>query len=858
MINLIKYTPFFWAILLALQPGNVEAQDGRGAFGTAYHNITAHYNAYFYANERIKEVEKQLYENYRWNYNKVLPVFPQFDTTFSAGVKELTEDCIQKASIAIQRHKGSKWEDDSYVLVGKARFYASEFPDAIETYKYVNKKGEDDDARHQALIQLIRTFVEFDEINNAIAVSDFLKKEKLNNRNSFDLYLNRAYLYQVRDDEDQLVRNLVKAEELMPRSHDKARVEFIIGQVYQELGFEAEAYKYYENCLRSNPTYELSFYTKLNMAQVTQLASGSDVKRVRKYFKKLLNDQKNIEYKDKIYYEMANFELKHGNLSLAIDYYKKSVKASVSNDRQKAYSYLQLGIIHYDSLKNFPLAKSYYDSTVSVLPKDEENYNQIVQRQEVLADFVEQISIISKNDSLIAMSSISEDSARTLASSIAKKEIEDEKERRKREKEQARNRARATTSFDREGGDLISANLTGDIWYFYNPTAMSRGASAFARTWGNRPLEDNWRRSIKSGGVVAVNQQQEATPTEEESEEALEAQLQNRIDELLSDIPRSEEDIQKLLAEVEVALYKLGNIYNFKLEEKDNAITTFEQLLSRFKDTEYRPEVLYQLYLLYGQAEKEELASLRAKQLKTDHPETVYAKLVDNPNYREDSKIATEQLRKVYNVAYGLYVNGMFQQTHDLIDSALLIHPDNNFSDNLKLLDVKTMGKMDGLYKYQFELNNFIKNYPTSDLLEYAQTLLKASEDYQINIVNSSKAKFIEYYDQKHYLVVAYPNKAELSQSISTDVDEFLEEIESNYSSGTLILNSEFALVLINDIPTKSLAQKILNQLEQKDLSSKYKGEKIHTFIITQDNFDIFYQTKDLNAYLNFYDRKYQ
>ena len=56
-------------------------------------------------------------------------------------MEELITDCVEKASIAIQRHEGSRWEDDSYVLVGKARYYASEYADAIETFKYVNKEG---------------------------------------------------------------------------------------------------------------------------------------------------------------------------------------------------------------------------------------------------------------------------------------------------------------------------------------------------------------------------------------------------------------------------------------------------------------------------------------------------------------------------------------------------------------------------------------------------------------------------------------------------------------------------------------------------------------------------------------------
>ncbi|MEO9476866.1 MAG: tetratricopeptide repeat protein [Cyclobacteriaceae bacterium] len=842
--------------LLAVAEFSAQAQVS-GPISAGYHDLTAHYNAYFIANERIKEIEQQVYDQYDWNYNKVLPVYPQFDTLVSKSLETLTEDCIQKASIAIQRHEGSKWEDDSYVLVGKARYYASEFADAIETFKYVNKKGDDDNARHEALINLIRTFVDANEINNAIAVSDYLKKEKLNDKNQFDLFLARAYMYQKREDHDNMVQNLVKAEALMPRSNDKARIQFIIGQVYQELGFDAEAYKYYDESLKSNPTYELSFYTKLNMGSVTQLTKGSDVKKVRKYFKKLLRDPKNLEYQDKIYYEMAGFESKNGNLTEAIDFYKLSVKKSVSNNRQKGYSYWKLGLIYYDSLKNFPLAKSYYDSTISVMPVDEDEYNNILQRQEVLSEFVEHITTVQKNDSLIILSQLPVDSAQAIARAVVEANYEKEKERKRRAKERER-REQMSTSFDRQGGDLISANLTGDTWYFHNPTLLSRGASEFKRVWGNRPLEDDWRRSAKAGGFAIQEQQAAKEKEQEESEDEVDARLSEEVEALLANIPRSEEQMQKLLSETEIALYNLGNIYNFKLEEKENAISSFEQLLSRYHNSEYRPEVLYQLYLLYSQLDQNEFAKERADQVQSLFPESIYAKLIENPNYREESSAATAHLMAAYKTAYKYYTAEKYKKTKSVLDSALQVYPENDFSDNLQLLNVMTVGMLDGLYQYQFELNNFIKKYPESDVVDYAQTLLKASEDYQINIVNSSKARFIEYFDQKHFMILAYPNKSELSSKIPGVVDVFLDENQVTYSSGNLILNEEYAMVLINDIPDKQKAEALLESFQNLNIQKDFKGEKIYNFIITQDNFDIFYQTKDLNAYLNFYDRMYQ
>lgn len=806
----------------------------------------------------MKEIETGIYEQYDWNYNKILPVFAQFDTTVSASFSTQTEKCIEKASIAIQRHQGSKWEDNSYFLVGKARFYASEFADAIETFKYVNKKGKDDNTRHGALIELIRVFVEAKEIKNAIAVSDYLKKEKLNKTNKFELYLNRAYLYQSREDNERLVENLVKAEELMPRSKDKTRIQFIIGQVYQELGSEEAAFRYYSKSLKSNPNYELTFYARLNIAQVTELAKTDDVKKIRRYFKKLLRDPKNSEYKDKIYYEMANFELKNGNLDEAIGFYKKSVRSSVKNERQKAYSYLKLGLINYDSLKNFRTAKSYYDSTIAVMPQDEDDYELIKARSEILTDFVEQYEIVYKNDSLIALSLLPEDSIRSLARNIVELKLAQEKERKKREKERERAQ-QLNTSFDREGGNLISADVKpGDTWYFYNASLLSRGASEFKRTWGARPLEDDWRRSAKAGGEIESNEVASSSETEEISTPAdEEATLVNEIETLMAEVPKTDEERAQLLEKVEESLFNLGNIYHFKLLEDPNAIETFEQHLTRFPNSEHKPEILYELYLIYHHSNQNEKAAEKAEILKREYPESIYAKLIDNPNYREESLQATSELQTVYTKAYRLYKNEKYDHSKDLLDSILLSYPDNPFSDNVKLLQIKTIGMIDGIFKYQFELSNFIKTYPESDLLDHAKFLLKTSEDYQIKVVNSSKARFIQYFDQKHFLVVAYPNKESLSQNIPGEIEKHLANSPYKYTSANLILNENYAMVLVNDIASKNKALEILEYVKSLDISNTYKGEKIYEFVITKDNFEIFYQTKDLNAYLNFYERMY-
>ncbi|MCP4460039.1 MAG: hypothetical protein GY816_18750 [Cytophagales bacterium] len=825
-----------------------------------YHDMTAHYNAYFIANEHIKSIEATLHNGYEWNYNKVLPIYAPFDSTDAAALKDQIEDCIEKSSIAIQRHPGSNWEFPSYILVGKARFYGLEFTDAVEAYKYVNTKSEDDNVRHEALINLIRTFTANKEFNNAVAVADYLEKEELDGKNKQYFYLSQAYLYQERENLDLMVQNLVKAEEIFTNSRDKARIQFIIGQVYQQLDFGASAFSYYKKSLKNQPSYELSFFTKLNMAQVTQLSEGKDIKTVRKYFKKLLVDRKNFEYNDKIYYELGLFEQKHGNLDDAIVNYKQSVKVSSGNNRQKGLSYLSLAKIYYDSLKNFEIAKNYYDSTVTTLPNDEDNYAAIKTRQEVLEEFVKHITTIRVNDSLVFISRLPSDSIRSLAiakvtrDSLQRIKVNERKDRLAR----SRSQHQRSNSQD-EDGLLINTGDAG-TWYFDNSTTVSRGFSNFNQKWKNRPLEDNWRRSIKNAPIniaSAVSEEPKDVTSKVKQSDAPVGAFDDQVKSLIGNIPRTDEQRQNLMDGVKEALYHLGNIYNFKLKEEPNAITTFLSLLSRFPKSEYEPEVLYQLYLLQKSTNPEG-SNLASTRLTNQYPESIYARLIANPNYREESFAATIQLQEIYRRSYEFYERADYDMSLHLLDSALNIYPDNEFSDNIQLLKILNIGQLEGQHKYRFELDNFVKSYSESELLPYAETLIKTSDSFKANLFSSSKARYLRDFNQTHYFVLIYQNKEANSVLATGLLQSFIEENNLGFKSGNILLSDDYSIALINNIPDKGQASDLLTSFNQQMTpADSFIGEKHFVFSIAEDNFDILYRTKDIDTYQTFFDKYY-
>ncbi len=831
---------------------------GQGPVSATYNNMTARFNAYFYAKQRIVEVERALYDGYQWNYNKVLPIYPQYDTIFSASQQTQLEDCIKKASISIQYHEGSKWEYDCYVLVGKARLYGSEFPEAIETFKYVNTKSDQRAERHDALVELIRTFVEAGEYQNAESAGDYLTKEKLSGETLKKLYLNKAYLYQKRKDLNRTVENLTLAEALMPHGEEKGRINFIIGQIYEKLGFDAAAYRYYKNTLKNSPSYELSFYTKLNMAHVSELKRSTDKKKIRKYFKKLLKDPKNREYQDKIYYEMGEFELKQGKIQEAIANYKTSVRTSVSNQRQKAYSYLRISEIYYDSLRNYEVAKLYYDSTAQTLPADEENYEAIMERQQILEEFVKHIKTIRVNDSLLALARLPTDEQRSFVTNVIEKKAEESAEKeRQRKRQERRSRTRVANNSQVSGSTI--ATTTEGVWYFYNNSSVSKGRSEFLRVWGQRPLEDNWRRSNRTAipSEPSASENANITSAEPASTEAVEVDIEKETEQLLATIPNDLEDQIILLTEIEDAYYQVGNTYNFQLKENENAIIAFETLINRFDTTHYEPEVLYQLFLLYKGVDTTRAISV-ANDLISNFPETVYAKLVFNPRYREETLAKNQKMQEIYARAYSLYRSGRYLESISIVDSTLNIYEESDYHDNLDLLRIINVGKTENIFQYQYQLGNFIENHPDSELGAYAKNLLEASREYQINLYSSSRGKYVQDFDQNHYFIVVYESSEELTEALPETIEQFIEDSNMKLVTGNLVLDDKYSIVLVNDLPGKGSANTFMRLFQDAtNLTETFKGETFYPLAITKDNFEILYESKDLRGYLNFYDKHY-
>lgn len=698
----------------------------------SWHNMNAKYNSLYLARETIREVEKEIFEGRKENYNRVLDVIIMKDTTELQAYDTKMQDVIKKSANIPNRHENSRWLDASYLLIGKARHYLRNYDDATNTFKYINTRGTDEPSQNRALIELLRTYIKMEDYRSAKLVLNEMRKRKMEKEEKLDFFLMRGHFYRRQNDYIETAKSLGSAVKIMPGGEKKARVHFILGQIYQDLENDRLADKNLKKVLKNNPNYELAFNTKLKLAQVSDLKDVSNVKKINKYFQKFLRDEKNKEYQDKVYYEMARFELRQGQVREAIRDLKKSTEVS-QNPTQKAYSFLKLGEIFYEeeSVQDFELAKTYYDSTIASMPKDIEEYKQIERRQKTLTDFVEQLLVYRDNDSLIRLTERYERDSSTFEAylDLVITPVERAKQLEEDSIAEAQERQEAFAALKGEEADNVSE---GGEWYFYKPGTVARGRQEFTQVWGIRALADNWRRyeavqNIKVSKVIADSLKIVDTEGNKplNTEEKTRLRVEKRKKEVYASLLKTDEAKSEARKQIEVSAYELGKILKFRLNEPGKSVFYFEDLLERFPTTNYEPEVLYLLYLT-----DKELGNKRQEQkyrdrLVSKYPKSTYAKRILDPNWLANAQKADTIISEGYKRSYELFRLNKFEESLAELDQIMNEYPDNLMEDRFILLRHLIVWKSDkDSEAFKQNLDTFIVDYPKSELIGFAKELL--------------------------------------------------------------------------------------------------------------------------------------
>ncbi len=845
-----------------------------------FHNITSHYNAYYLAEVKITNVENLVKSNYKEDYTQILPVFIPIDSASIESGADSLKSAKELASKAIEWHRISKWVDDSYYLLGKIDYLQAQFDDAQNTFKFVNVNSKDKDLRHKTLISLLRLYIDLEEYENANFTIDYLSKESgINDENRYELYRTLAYYYESRGDENGVIGALVKALEYVDDNKEESRINFILAQRYQRAGLDALAYDFYTNSLAGNPPYERSFFAQLYAQQVAELNASKDLKKVRNYYEDLYKDPKNNDLKDVVVYEMALFEEKQGDTEKTLQLLHQAAKEPGSNPRQKGYIYQKLAEINLNEFKDYRATKYYLDSALTFIKESDPVAEQIKEQKETLDQFVFHVERIHSNDSLISLSKMNPEEQRLVAEAF----ISNEEERLLAEAA-AKQEPKSTSIFD----NLLAFNDrgSGSSFYFDNSLAMQQGTIAFYREWGNRPLQDNWRRSAAS---FQSTEPTIAAPTENDSTALDDAanplnQLPD-LETLLAQIPSSEEEVSNLNLELEESYFELGKLLYFDLEEIQSSIVNLETLVREYPSSSRKPEAYYLLYL----AQKDRGGNFQQyiSRLNNEFPNSQYTYSVNNPD-AASGNLAYLASSKNYEKAYNAYYEGNYNEARSIIKQTLEEYPLTRNTERILLLDIMVTGKIESRQQYRERLEAFIENSKEEQLIELARNMLRPllSREELISLnkpdsVALDSAALIDpnldeneasrnlpespfkVNDSNTHIFVLVMSSEEMEQAsgLLGDIDVFHSKNFPNarLRTGNMNMSSENAIYIISPFTNAETAKEyykmFLTDFKSEGITEEIKND---SFVISIENFQQLNKTKNIEEYRTFFKSVYK
>jgi hypothetical protein len=268
---------------------------------------------------------------------------------------------------------------------------------------------------------------------------------------------------------------------------------------------------------------------------------------------------------------------------------------------------------------------------------------------------------------------------------------------------------------------------------------------------------------------------------------------------------------------------------------------------------------LYTLYLITKDSIPTQ-ADYYAEQLKSRHPNSTFARILINPDYLQESSQAAEKQKVLYSNAYQIFQGGYYDSAKVVLNEAFQLG-ETSFYPTLKLLEILIIGETEDITRYQYSLQEYIKTYGESELARYAKKLLDASKDFEQSEEKRKGIGYIPSFEEPHYFVIVHrktDNIDELASSALTNLND------SHFSTlglktSNLVLNDDYAITFVSDLAGKKTAVEYFQTFTEKLPGiTDLRNHKFDNFVITKDNFDIFYRTKGLNEYIRFFEKNYQ
>lgn len=725
----------------------------------AYHEINTRYNIYFNAEEAYKEKLEEKQKGYNDNLSLLLDIYPSRETDElkekNGGAFDVTVDKTTKAiklhSIKARPERDpSKRKDVEYqtwlkqqefnpflkrvwMLLGKAEYQNEDYLQSISTLSYVTRLYKTDkEVVAEARIWIARGytamgwFYEAEDIFHKIKISGGVPSDL---KSEYDA----AYADYLIKKKDYTIA-IPYLEEAIKSESDRfqrTRMKYLLGQLYAREGNKTKAYEAFDNVMGMSTPYEFTFNAKIQQAG---LADETNRKEVLDRLNKMSRSSKNKDYLDQIYFAIGNVYLNQKDSATAAENYRKAIEKSTRGGYNKAINQVQLGDIYF-AKRDYVRAQVCYSDALSGLSKKHEVYPRVSLRSEVLDELVVYVKAVHLQDSLQTLARMPEnerlDAVNKLIADLKKA---DEKERKAAEQANA-----AEVDNGNPNEPLFKPNapnipttspvlgIGGSSFYFYNKELVNSGKATFVQRWGNRKLEDDWRRRDKQVALFAEENNTSPDAEETESNDSDEKKIPDKYNPefYLIQIPLTPEAIEASDEIIEDAFFNMGKIYNEKLGDYHLAIDAFETDLRRFPSSPNQEEIYYQLFLIYLRLANHEMTAHYRNLLLTAFPKSVYAAALSDPNYEWNTRNMHQLETGLYDQTYQAYLAGNMAQVRANYTMMQEKYPLSVLIPKFMFLNALSYAHSNDPDNLKTGLKELIEKFPKADVTDLATSMLK-------------------------------------------------------------------------------------------------------------------------------------
>lgn len=822
-----------------------------------WHGMNTRYNGYYNGRLAIQEAFLELSKAHKDDFNRPIPVYRHGNKDIAQAVNPHTDRALEKGAKMIKKHsmlingsQKNKWIDDCYFLLGQANFIKRESYPAIQQFRYVIQSSEDPRMKQLARIWMILAYNDLKEFSQAESEFNHFADQKLSPKNELAYQAAMADFFIKSEEYLPAIIPLSKLAKDAKKKKERARYNFIIGQIWQEMGNAEEANKYFTRAIKLKPEYELEFQAAIAVA--ISSGEGSDNSDLKKTLRKMLRDDKNIDYRDQIYYAMAIVSLKENNEKLALEQFTKSVKASTKNPTQKGISYLAMADIFYKK-PDFIRAQRYFDSSRVHLDKKHPAFERTELLAENLKDIVLYSTQIEDCDSLLTLISMTPEQQKAKMQGYVEYLIKSDQEEKIR-REQAALAALNTNT----NPNLLENN---GKWYFFNSQTVAFGKEEFKKLWGSRKNEDNWRRKNKTstGGdfeiVEVVESSDPENPTVRDDENP-------RYDPntYLALIPTGTGAVDSLTTLIYDSYFRLGLVYKDRLHTYPQAIDAFNALLKRNKENKYVPELYYQLYVAHKLNKQESEANRQKDILLQQYASSDYAKMILDPTYLAKKDKKDDAAEKAYVLAYNYYSARDYSSALRETETAFVQYANSEVLPKFSLLKAMLAGVNQGKEAYISALNETMKSYPSTDEGKKAQDILRILETLKAN--ENAESEEVQNFKnpgekEKHYYIISIPEQQIDVNESKLELSRFNQQYYRNSSLQIqeIVFGAEHKFLIVKEFPNGNSAITYYKSVgNNSEIVESIPSEQIPVaFVISVSNYITLMKSQSLPEYVKFF-----